>query len=226
TFLQKIKCDKLVSIIGNHDKRNRRAVEFFRRYINGTELIIPHKEEMVTKSQTSKDQKNAFVNQTVKDINFTQLFTLAKQSVLVVGIDTNIIRHDTGYVAEDVLDRISDQITHLKYDECLMLSHHSVLGTDECPLVNSLRLTDFIDRHKIKHVFCGHTHEISLMQVNDRYRSNRFTQYMCGSTSSANLSRGKNMFIFYEGFGNDQMKIHVIHMQPQGEQIEFEEEII
>ena len=41
TFLKKIRCKNLISIIGNHDKRSKSSVEFFKKYIYNPDVIFP-----------------------------------------------------------------------------------------------------------------------------------------------------------------------------------------
>jgi len=67
------------------------------------------------------------------------------------------------YVEIEVLAAVSRKIKQSEYDLPLLLIHHSLLGTDECPLINSSYLIDFVHEHKIETVFCGHTHELELM---------------------------------------------------------------
>jgi 3',5'-cyclic AMP phosphodiesterase CpdA len=51
-FLKAIKCKNIISTIGNHDKRNMRSHELFRKYIYNYEIItIP--ESTKTKKNTS-----------------------------------------------------------------------------------------------------------------------------------------------------------------------------
>ena len=225
-FLRQIKCKNLISIMGNHDKVNGRGPEFFKKYISDAELIDPLNLKKVTKSRLFLNLRfhNVFENYT--DVNCIKTISVAGKSVLILGIDTAVMTQHRGYVEREILHAISEQIQGLDYDECLLLCHHSVLANDEAPFENSLRLIDFIDKHHIEHVFCGHTHELSVRQLVDLYRPHRFTQYMCGTLSSTDLVHESNMFLFYEDFGSDQMQIHVVRMFPEGDTLTFKEEII
>lgn len=225
-FLQKIECQNLISIMGNHDKLHGRGSEFFKKYIDHPELIYPLNPEKVSKSGLFIKLRfhNVFENYT--DVSFVRTVSVAGKTVLIIGVDSIVMLRHRGYVEVEVLNAIAEQIRDMNYDECLLLCHHSVLGTDEAPFDNSLRLTDFIDKHNIAHVFCGHTHELSIRQSINLYRPHSFTQYMCGSSSSTDLVRESNMFLFYENFGSHQMKIHITRMFPEKETLRFEEEII
>lgn len=66
---------------------------------------------------------------------------------------TDLFQSDNGYVDEQILDALDSEITKLNYDRAPLLSHHSVLKTDESPLMNSKRLSDFILKHKIEATF-------------------------------------------------------------------------
>ena len=41
SFLYSLNCEHVISIPGNHDKRNMRAQDFFRQYIDNVEVIRP-----------------------------------------------------------------------------------------------------------------------------------------------------------------------------------------
>jgi predicted MPP superfamily phosphohydrolase len=51
-FLKAIKCKNIISTIGNHDKRNMRSHELFRKYICNSEII--------TIPETTKTKKTTF----------------------------------------------------------------------------------------------------------------------------------------------------------------------
>jgi hypothetical protein len=147
-----------------------------------------------------------------------------KKKVLVISIDSNELYNDDGYVEVKALKAVSKVIKQSDYDIPLLITHYSVLGTDECPLKNSATLIDFIQKHKIKHVFCGHTHELELMRTNDLYSGHSFDQYMCGTLSSSNHLKDDNMFIYYENFGTKDMHLHLIRIFPEGDTLIFKEE--
>ena len=98
------------------------------------------------------------------------------------------------------------------------------MDTDSDPLFNSDNLIEFVREHKIEHVFCGHTHKLSIKKCTDLYYKHSFTQYKNGSLSGANTPDDTNMFIFYEDFGSKAMKIHLVRILIKNNQLEFKEE--
>ncbi|MDD9301513.1 MAG: metallophosphoesterase [Desulfobacter sp.] len=133
-FLKKIKCKNVIFIIGNHDKRNMRSHELFRKYIYKPEIIyIP---EMVPskKKHLFLDRDITKVRDNFTDINYVKLISLKNKSILVISIDTNELYSDQGYVEEEVLKAVSKEIHQSEYDLPILLTHYSVLGTDDCPL--------------------------------------------------------------------------------------------
>jgi len=152
-FLKAIKCKHVISIIGNHDKRNIRSHELFRKYIYNPEIIyIP---EMV-----NTNKQHLFLNRDITkvrdnftDINFVKAISIKKQTVLIININSNELYSDDGYVEKEVLNVVSNKIKHIEYDFPLLLIHHSILGTDECPLKNSTSIIDFVHDHNIENVF-------------------------------------------------------------------------
>ncbi|MBW2594016.1 MAG: metallophosphoesterase, partial [Deltaproteobacteria bacterium] len=129
-----------------------------------------------------------------------------------------------GFVEEEILHAVSEKINQIEYDLPLLLIHHSVLGTDECPLKNSARMIDFIREHNIKNVFCGHTHELELMRTTDLYHGNTFTQFMCGTLSSCNHANDDNMFLYYKNLGSDNMHLYLVRIFPEEGKMHFKEE--
>ena len=200
SFLKQIKCANIVSTLGNHDKRNMRAHELFQQYINKSEIITISKTIKTSKKHLFLNLEITKVNDHFTDINFVKSFDIKGKKVLVISIDSNELYSDDGYVEKKVLKAVSKVIKTSNYDIPLLVTHYSVLGTDECPLKNSARLIDFVQKNKIKHVFCGHTHELELMRTNDLYNGHKFDQYMCGTTSSRNHPNDDNMFLYYENW--------------------------
>ena len=41
SFLKSIESENVISVIGNHDKRNMRGSEFFKKYLYDPEIIYP-----------------------------------------------------------------------------------------------------------------------------------------------------------------------------------------
>jgi 3',5'-cyclic AMP phosphodiesterase CpdA len=223
-FLKGIKCKNIISTPGNHDKRNMRSHELFREYIDNSEIITISKTIKTTKKHLFLNLEITKLNDHFTDINFMKFIEIKGKRVLVISIDSTELYSDDGYVEKKVLKAVSKVIKQSEYDIPLLLTHYSVLGTDECPLKNSARLIDFVQKHKIKHVFCGHTHELELMRTNDLYNGHKFDQYMCGTLSSRNHPNDDNMFIYYENLGTKNMHLYVIRIFTEGDNLIFKEE--
>lgn len=225
-FLNHLKCENIISVIGNHDKRNVRSHQLFRRYIYDAEVIYPLNPETCSKDQLYIERADSKTIGDLTDINFIRTVSINGRKNLIICIDPCQLFNDYGYVEESILDSISFKISQIPHDECLLLSHFSCLASDELPLTNSLRLIDFINKHKIEHVFCGHTHELEMRLTTDLYSGHKFTQYMCGSTTASNHAKDDNMFLFYENLGSISAKIHIVRVFPEGNSLRFEEELI
>ena len=225
-FLKAIKCKNIISTIGNHDKRNMRSHELFRKYICDSEIItIPE--------STKTKKKHLFLNREITKVhdNFTDINSITKievngKMILVISIDSNELYSDDGFVEKEVLSAVSKEINQIEYDLPLLLTHYSILGTDECPLKNSAVLIDFVQKHKIEYVFCGHTHDLELMRTTDLYKKHSFNHFRCGSLSSCNIENDDNMFVYYENLGDDDMRLHLIRIFQEQGKIHFKEEII
>jgi hypothetical protein len=225
-FLKAIECRNVISIIGNHDKRNMRSHELFQKYIFDPQLIYPPEMTQTTKKNLYLNREITKVRENFTDLNFIKTISVNGKSVLIIGIDSNELYSDEGFVEKAVLHAISDKINQMQYDELLLLIHHSILGTDEEPLKNSKRVTDFIWKHKIENVFCGHTHELELRRSVDLYHGHIFTQFMCGSLSSCNHPNDDNMFLYYENWGTDNPLVHLVRIYNQGSNVHFDTEYI
>ncbi len=225
-FLKGITCDNVISIIGNHDKRNMRSHEYFRKYIYKNEIISPLRPELTTKKNLFLKREITKIKDNFTDLNYITTFTIKGVTLLIICIDSNQLSIDEGFVEEELLRKISKKITRMKYDMSLMLIHHSVLATDDIPLQNSLSLTDFIREHKIGHVFCGHTHQLDLRETTDLYFNHSFTQYMVGSLSSCNHDNDDNMFLFYKNWGTRQLQIYLVRIFLDGDSVNFTEELV
>ena len=223
-FLKEIKCDHIISTPGNHDKRNMRSHELFQEYIDDSKIIQISRRIKTSKKHLFLNLEITKLNDNFTDINFVNSIEIKGQKVLVISIDSTELYNDDGYVEEKVLNAVSKVIEQAEYDIPLLVTHYSVLGTDECPLKNSATLIDFIQKHKIKHVFCGHTHELELMRTNDLYNGHSFDQFMCGTLSSSNHPKYDNMFLYYENLGAKDMHLYVIHILPHKNKLEFREE--
>ena len=226
-FLKQITCKHLISVIGNHDKYSKRSQELFKEYITNPSVIYPHDKNKIKKQKLFIDRKKACLKDYFTDINFLETIEIEKKVVLIICIDSNVLYSDFGFVEESILEALSLKMGSLKYDTVLLVIHHSILGTDEDPLINSKRVIDFVNKHKIKYVFCGHTHEIDLRRSNDLYYHHQFTQFMCGSTSSINVPReASNTFIYYKNIGEDNFHIYLIRIFVKHSHLEFTEEKI
>jgi predicted phosphodiesterase len=225
-FLSALECNHVISLIGNHDKRNMRGSEFFKKYLYNPKIIYPLDAEQCAKENVFLDRSITKLNDNFTDINFVETISVNGSSVLVVSIDTCQLYSDYGHVDTEILRTVSMTLKQLNYDQALLLVHYSILGTDAHPLHNPLRLIDFVRENKIEHVFCGHTHELEIRRSTDLYYGNTFTQYMCGSLSSCNNTNDSNMFLYYENFGDENMLIHVVRITNEGDQLTFRDEII
>ncbi len=212
SFLNDIECENIISTLGNHDKRNMRSHELFQQYIDDSKIVTISKKIKTSKKHLFLNLDITKLNDHFTDINFVRSLDIKGKRVLVISIDTTELYNDDGYVEKKVLNAISKVIKQAEYDIPLLLTHYSVLGTDECPLKNSATLIDFVQKHKIKHVFCGHTHELELMRTNDLYHGHKFDQFMCGTLSSSNHPNDDNLFIYYENLGTKDMHLYVIRI--------------
>jgi 3',5'-cyclic AMP phosphodiesterase CpdA len=223
-FLNAITCKNVISTIGNHDKRSKRSHEFFRTYID--------KSEIVTIPETLKtDKKHLFLNRVLNrvgdnftDINFIKHISTCGKTVLLISIDSSELYHDDGFVEPEILKAVSRRVEQTEYDLALLMTHYSILGTDECPLKNSACVIEFLRQHKIEYVFCGHTHELELMRTTDIYHGNSFIQMMCGTLSSLNDVPGGHMFLYYENFDSPDMKTFIVRIFLESGAMCFEEE--
>lgn len=223
-FLKEIKCENIISTLGNHDKRNMRSHELFQKYIDNSKIITISKTIKTKKKHLFLNLEITKVNDHFTDINFVKFIEIKGKKFLIISIDSNELYSDDGYVEKKVLKAVSKVIKASSYDIPLLITHYSVLGTDECPLKNSARLIDFVQKHKIKHVFCGHTHELELMRTNDLYNGYKFDQYMCGTLSSRNHPNDDNMFLYYENLGTKDMHLYVIRIFQDKDKLLFKEE--
>lgn len=223
-FLNGITCKHVISVIGNHDKRNMRSHELFQKYIYDSKTIAIPETVKTTKKHLFLNREITKVRENFTDVNFLKPITVKGQDVLLIGIDTNELYNDDGFVEKEVLEVISEKINGTEYDLPLLLTHYSILGTDECPLKNSASLIDFVQRHKIEYVFCGHTHELELMHTTDLYQGYSFTHFMCGTLSSCNHANDDNMFLYYENVGSADMHLYLTRIFPEMGTLRFKEE--
>ncbi|MCF6177899.1 MAG: metallophosphoesterase [Geopsychrobacter sp.] len=225
-FLKGITCENIISIIGNHDKRNMRTNEYYKKYIDHDEVILPSRPKLTTKKDLYLKPDISKTKNYFTDHNYIKLITVDNMTLLVVCIDSNVLYQDEGFVEEEILRNISEQIGRIKYDKSMMLIHHSILVGDVTPLLNPLTLTTFIREHKIEDVFCGHTHLFDLRKSTDLCFNSSFTQYMVGSLSSRNRVADYNMFLYLQGWGTSALQIHLIKIFLDDDVMSFAEELI
>lgn len=225
-FLKSIECQHIVSIPGNHDKRNMRSADYFRQYIEDIEVIRPLNRDNCIKNNIFLDGNPNGIKEHFTDINFLKNITINGETILAVCLDTSTLYADKGFVDAEMLRTLSYEIRKASYDRIILLNHHSILDTDSDPLFNSRIVVEFVRAHNIEHVFCGHTHQLSMMRATDQYHKHSFTQYKNGSLSSANTPNDTNMFLYYKNFGTEAMDIHIVRAVVENECLKFTEEII
>ncbi len=225
-FLKAIKCKNVISTIGNHDKRNMRSHELFRKYINNSEIITIPESTKTRKNHLFLNREITRVRDNFTDINSIKQIEVNGKKILVVSIDSNELYSDDGFVEKEILKAVSKEISQIEYDVILLMTHYSILGTDECPLKNSAVLIDFVHKHKIEYVFCGHTHDLELMRTTDLYKQHSFNHFRCGSLSSCNIENDDNMFVYYENLASDDFHLQVVRIFEQQGKIRFKEEIV
>ncbi|MFT7186384.1 MAG: 3',5'-cyclic AMP phosphodiesterase CpdA [Pseudohongiellaceae bacterium] len=225
-FLKSIQCQHIVSIPGNHDKRNMRSADYFRQYIDDTEVIRPLNRKKCRKNNIFLDESTNSIKEHFTDINFLKNITINGESILAVCLDTSTLYADKGFVDTEMLRTLSHAISKASYDRIILLNHHSILDSDSDPLFNSRIVVEFVRKHNIEHVFCGHTHQLSIMRATDLYHKHSFTQYKNGSLSSGNTPNDTNMFLYYKNFGTEAMEIHIVRAIVENECLKFKEEII
>jgi len=225
-FLKSIDCQNIISIPGNHDKRNMRSADYFRQYIDDVEVIRPLDRDNCSKKNIFLDANTNQIEEHLTDINFLKSIIVEGVSVLVVCLDSCELYEDNGLVDREMLRTVSLAIKQASYDRIILLNHHSILDTDSDPLFNSRIVIEFVIEHNIEYVFCGHTHQLAMMKSTDLYHKHTFTQYKNGSLSSANTPNDTNMFMYYKNLDSEDMEIHVIRMFVENEGLKFKEEII
>ncbi len=225
-FLQSIECEHVISIVGNHDKRNMRSQDFFQEYINKVDVIYPQNPQNCTKNKLILDEHTIGIKEKFTDINFINHISIDGETILVVCLDTNELYNDNGYVDNEVLLSVSNEIDKLSYDQIILLNHHSILETDSDPLFNSSRVIDFIKKYNIQHVFCGHTHKLALIKSIDLLNQYSFTQYKNGTLTSHSHASDTNMFLFHENLGRKDMRTTIVRIYVDGDNLTFKEEVV
>ncbi|MCF6186529.1 MAG: metallophosphoesterase [Desulfobulbaceae bacterium] len=225
-FLRGIRCDHLISIAGNHDKRNMHSHEYFKRYISISDRVLPLKPEQTVKRHLYLQKDITRLDDHFTDLNYIKLISIGSVTVLIVCLDSTVLYEDEGYVEKEILKSFSLKIKHLEYDKSILLIHHSILTMDEEPLRSSFHVTDFVRKHQIKDIFCGHTHRLDLQKSSDLYLKNSFTQYMVGTLSSSNRMGNDNQFLYLKNWGTAELQIHLIRIFLNDGVMSFREELI
>ncbi len=75
-FLKSIKCNNVISIAGNHDKRNMRSRDFFNKYIDDMEVIRPLNPESCSKKKIYLDDATTGIEESFTDINFIEMCSI------------------------------------------------------------------------------------------------------------------------------------------------------
>ena len=221
-FLKEIQCNNIVSILGNHDKFSKRSHEYFRKYIYDGKFIEPN-QERIKKPDFYLTKENVSIDNILYDTNFVRSFNINDKKVLFLALDTCVLNKHYGFMEEEVLYSMSEIIKATPHDLILMCTHHSILASDNHPLINSKRITDFVLEHNVKANFCGHTHEMDIVEVRDLVNGGSYRQFMCSTMSGSMTEREDNMYCTYENFGEPNEKITIIRMYPEGQNIRFEE---
>jgi predicted phosphodiesterase len=226
-FLDQIRCDNVLSIMGNHDKYSKRSHEMFKEHIfNPGTVIEPPTNTGFKKKYLYLKKKSVLVDEYFTDINYLKTIKIGNKTVLAVCIDSCFFQRDYGWVEKSIMENLSLEISKTNYDIALLLIHHSVLATDEDPLVNSFVAIDLINKNKIEHVFCGHTHQMDLRRSYDLNERHEFIQFMCGTTSSVSIPKGYNMFYYCKNIGEENLEIYIIKYFIKGDDLAFQEERI
>lgn len=225
-FLASLNCEHVISIPGNHDKRNLRAQDFFRQYIEDIDVIRPLDPSKCKKRKMFIDQYTTGIKEHFTDFNFIKKIIIDGQVLLIVCIDSSESYADIGGVDQEMLHSISQTIEDIEYDNIILLNHYSIVDADADPMYHSDLIIDFVYKHQIKHVFCGHGHDLKLTKTTDLINNNSFTQYKNGTLTSHNSVKDSNMFLYYENFAEENMKIHIVRVHIDGEQLDFEESIV
>ncbi|MBW2593428.1 MAG: metallophosphoesterase [Deltaproteobacteria bacterium] len=224
-FLSQIKCEHVISAIGNHDKRNMRAQEFFKEFIYDTDMIYPVNEHCITKKNLFLNRNKTKIKDNFTDINFMLSITIKGKIVLVIVIDTSVLSDNKGFVEVNILKAISEKLKTTNYDMVLLLTHYPILGVEGYPLANSQAVIDFVNLNRIKYVFSGHCHNWDLRTSRDLITQHQFAHFKCGTTASCNLIGENQGLIFYENLGEKNCRIHLTHIFPDQNKLQFREEI-
>ncbi len=225
-FLKGFNCEHVISIAGNHDKRNMHSHEYFKKYICQDERILPLNPKQSIKRHLYLQNDITRLDDHFTDLNYIKLLKIGDITVMIICLDSTVLYEDEGYVDKEILKSFSQKIKQLKYDKSILLIHHSVLTMDKEPLRSSFHVTDFVRKHRIKDIFCGHTHRLDLQKSSDLYLKNSFTQYMVGTLSSSNRMGNDNQFLYLKNWGSSEMQIYLIRIHLKGDDMSFTEELI
>jgi len=225
-FIAKIACKNVISIMGNHDKFSRRSHDFFRKYIHDDQFIEPRDKSKVRKRRVYMNKDILTLEGYFYEANYVRVFDINNEKIMVVALDTCVMHEHTGFVEPEILHAISELIDTMPHDRILMMTHHSVLSTDNEPLYCSNLVTDFLIKHKIEANFCGHSHVADIVEVKNIIHNHSYRQFMCGSMSSRTVPNEPNMYFTYENFGTESEKFILTHMYPAKGGIKFVDSVI
>ena len=225
-FFQKISCANLVHVIGNHDKRNNSCQDLYRKYIDDSAVIPPSGTIPLTKPNLYLDRTITRVKDNFTDFNFIRLLSVAGKQVATIGIDSNALLKDNGFVEPAILAAVSEELESLSCDCSILLTHYPLLGTDTDPFENSRAVLDLVNRHHIDYVMCGHDHYVCTSRYQDLCSGHGFYHLMCGATGTTNIPRDDNVFMVYENMGTEAFKIQIVRLFPDGDRLDVKTEIV
>jgi len=102
-----------------------RSHEYFKKYIDHDEVILPSRPELTTKKDLYSQRNITKTKHYFTDLNYIKLVTIDSMTVLVICIGSNILYEDGGFVEKEILRSISRKINRMQYDKSMMLIHHS-----------------------------------------------------------------------------------------------------
>lgn len=225
-FFQRISCSSIIHVIGNHDKRNNRCQDFYKRFIDSPDTIGPCDTVPVTKPDIYLDRAITNVKDNFTDINFIQTISIAGKTAALIGIDSNVLQKDNGFAEPAILAAVSDKLQSLRYDFSILLTHYPLLGTDTDPFENSRAVLDLVNEHHIDYVLCGHDHYICTSRYHDLVTGHSFYHLLCGGTGTTNIPREDNVFMVYENMGTEELRIRVVRLFPDGDRLNIETESV
>ena len=223
-FFQRISCPSIIHVIGNHDKRNNRCQDLYKTFIDSPDKIPPCDTIPVTKPDLYLDRAITNVIDNFTDINFIKTISIAGKTAALIGIDSNVLQKDNGFVEPAILAAVSNKLKSLHYDFSILLTHYPLLGTDTNPFENSRAVLDLVNAHHIDYVLCGHDHYVCASRYHDLGTGHSFYHLLCGGAGTTNIPRDDNVFMVYENMGTEDLRIQVARLFPEGDRLNIETE--